>query len=809
MNPRSPVNFPTLVLGFLYGISGVIALVYEVLWQRQFALIFGSSAAATAAVLAAYFLGLALGSYIVGRMAKRWTRLVRVYAVLEVFIAIGALAVSPMLNLFDHIQPRLGASGSALLIFKTAWAFGSILAPTFCMGGTLPVLGALIDGDRRSLGINAGFLYVVNTVGAALGALAVPFLLLRIFGAAGSVWICAGVNLFLAACAWKLQAGWPAAGRIDFPKSVLPGSILALSFLSGMFTFALQVLWNRAFAQVHENSMFSFAAIVSLFIVALAIGAELARQILRGKTASLSLLGWSWLAGGVAVSATPGVFLRKTHGLNYVFSAGGETAGVVKLVGLAAVVVLLPALFLGAGFPALMQEAGRRAQSRVSEILGALVTANMLGSITGALVGGFLIPHWFGLWRGILLMGLMLVALGALHVFSSFPRFGLCLTVGAAFILGCWGISKTDLIRVRIEPGERLAALTEGAHGIVAVVRRPDSLRLKLNNYYVLGGTLSAGDERMQAHLPLLLHPSPKRAAFLGLGTAISAGASLLHPVQNVTAIELVPEVIDAARRFFGEANRNILDDLKTTVVTDDARNFLRTTSAKFDVIIGDLVVPWRQGEGALLTLENFSAARAALAPGGIYCQWLPTFQLSETELDIIMRTFCREFPNASVWRGDFSPDRQSIALIGAIDPNTLEGTALSLRLREMQKDPLNPQLSDPVGVWMNFVGAIEARNFDGTDLRINSEDRPWIELLGGTKNRELCTGRTLQSVLNSISRRSPSQAPPQLQGSKAGALLYEYTLSISEGNGASAAAAQAELKSILPQNVFSAVFAQ
>ncbi len=123
-----------------------------------------------------------------------------------------------------------------------------------------------------------------------------------------------------------------------------------------------------------------------------------------------------------------------------------------------------------------------------------------------------------------------------------------------------------------------------------------------------------------------------------------------------------------AARQHFSQANGGVLGDVRTRVIVEDARSYLRGTSAKFDVIVGDLVVPWRQGESALFTLEHFTAARNALARGGLFCQWLPLFQLAEPELSIVLRTFLTVFPSATLWRGDVSPDQPALALIGGTD---------------------------------------------------------------------------------------------------------------------------------------------
>src|SRR5258705_9524935 len=139
----------------------------------------------------------------------------------------------------------------------------------------------------------------------------------------------------------------------------------------------------------------------------------------------------------------------------------------------------------------------------------------------------------------------------------------------------------------------------------------------------------------MQAHIPLLLHPQPQRIAFLGLGTGITAGGALFHPGLNIEAVELVPEVVRVAADYFATENGNFCTQPYARLIIDDARNFLRGSRATFDVIITDIVVPWQQGEAALYTIEHFAAARRRLNTNGVFCVWLPTFQLGDTELRI------------------------------------------------------------------------------------------------------------------------------------------------------------------------------
>ena len=304
----------------LFFFSGALALVYEVLWQRRFALVFGSGAPASAAVLAATFAGLGLGSLIMGRAAARWPRPLRAYAVLEITIAAGAVLAAVLTVAFDGIYPRLfaslGTQPAAFLAAKTLLAFVSLALPTFAMGGTLPVLAAWADRGSRHLGQTAGLLYVANTAGAGVGALAVPFLLLPKLGALGTLAAAVAGNVLLAAVALLLDSRTPsnrgdAEEKPPAPSAARePNAILILALLSGVVTFTLQVLWNRAFAQVHENSVHAFAVVAALFILALALGGHLARVVLRRGIAAERVIGWSWLLASVLVALSPALFFR-------------------------------------------------------------------------------------------------------------------------------------------------------------------------------------------------------------------------------------------------------------------------------------------------------------------------------------------------------------------------------------------------------------------------------------------------------------------------------------------------------------------
>ncbi len=773
--------------------SGALALVYELLWLRWFTDIFGATTPATAVTLAAVLLGFTVGSAALGARAARWARPIRAYGALEAAAGLSALAGAWLIGFYERhyfsIAQNL-TSPVALTALKSLLALAALFPATFCMGGTVPLLGHATADERRRLGISAGSLYALNTAGAAVGALSVPFFWLPRFGAVVSYRVCVGASLLIGVVAWILDRRSAATpGRDRFitrgaeptrARAVAPSAIhgerrrslpnwqaLGVAGLSGALLLTLEVAWGRMFAQAHENSIYSFAIVLALFLAGLAGASALARTGLgRGWDARNLLIG-GWLAGGVAVIASPWLFYRLTHGLAYLGAERTWAAQGIKLLWLAAPTVLAPTLLAGLALPALMDLGGAIGQRPPGRVLGGLLAVNTAGSLLGSLAAAFLFPGWLGLWWTIAGAGAVMAATGAWLWWAGDPRragrpaLALALTAVAAL-----AVNPSRLPRVRFAPaqGERLLTLTEDSYAITAVIERRGERRVKLDNYYLLGGTASAGDERMQGHLPLLLHPAPKRVAFLGLGTGITAGAAMLHPVEQVTAVELVPGVVAAATDYFGAANLGLLAAPRTRVVAADARHFLRGTAEKFDVIVGDLVVPWRRGEAALYLADHFQAGRRALAPGGLFCQWLPLFQLSEAEFNIVAATFLDVFPNATLWRGDYAPDRPAVALIGGGDELRFDPAVVARRVGEARPDPLNPQLAHAAGVWMFLAGPLDARQPRFTGARRNRADQPWLELMGPPARvageDAAFTGERLEAFLAQARQTTHSNGP-------------------------------------------------
>jgi spermidine synthase len=302
--------------------------------------------------------------------------------------------------------------------------------------------------------------------------------------------------------------------------------------------------------------------------------------------------------------------------------------------------------------------------------------------------------------------------------------------LGAVWLVVLTRGNPAALPAVRLEPGEELAHLSSGAAGEVAVVQRGRERLIRVDNHYVLGGTADRVHQERQGHLPLLLHPEARRVAFVGSATGISAGAALAHPVETIHLVEIVPDVARAAARFFGAANRGVYEDPRSRVVLDDARNFLRATRERFDLVVADLFVPWQAGTGSLYAAEHFRAVRAHLRDGGVFCQWLPLYQLSETEFQIVAATFVDVFPQTALFRGDFYGSFPIVALVGFTGRPPAPAAVSAAARRLGERGETDRWVTDPAGVWSLYVGPLAGPAQSWGNLPRNRDRSPRIEFL-------------------------------------------------------------------------------
>jgi SAM-dependent methyltransferase len=285
--------------------------------------------------------------------------------------------------------------------------------------------------------------------------------------------------------------------------------------------------------------------------------------------------------------------------------------------------------------------------------------------------------------------------------------------------------------RVAGATGAYLLDYGEDALANVAVLMRPDGVKLlAVNDQMALGGSGASKVETMEAVIPALLHPAPKRALVLGIGAGITAAGLRDLGVLDIDAVEVLPRVV-ADLKYFDAENGSVRNDPRVHIHTADARAFVRAAAPEsYDLIVGDLFFPWEPETGLLYTREHFERVRRLLKPGGIFCQWLPGHQLRWEELGLVGRTFCDVFLGTTVWlaRPDFA--FPVMALIASTDRLDIDVPALTKRLANPLRHDLLERLgvADPSTFLSLYVGDewFFRDHFD--DKSLNTADRAQVE---------------------------------------------------------------------------------
>ena len=523
------------------------------------------------------------------------------------------------------------------------------------------------------------------------------------------------------------------------------------------------------FAQVLQNSVYTFSTVLVVFLAALAAGSAIANRLCRVRAAPARVLWMLLTLSGLGVAATPFAFHHLTAGLSTLATGDGWLPYVASIFANTALLLFVPTALLGAVFPYLLR-AAEGSPAAPGAVIGRLGALNTAGGVVGALAAGFVLLGSIGLWNSVRLIaaGYLVLALASAWRGWTTPRARLApaaATAGALALLGtALDASRLSVVDIDADRGEALLATWEGPDGVVAVIERAGYRRIEMNNFYTLGGTGSMEQEQNQALLPLMTHPDPRRVFLLGLGTGITAGTALRHPVERLLVCEIAPDVIAAAATYFDRPSGGLFTDPRASVRACDARNHLLGTAERYDVIIADLFVPWRAGVGSLYSREHFEAARDRLTAGGLFVQWLPLFQVSRREFDLVARTMLAVFEQVTLWRGTFSPSTPFAALVGAAEPTRLDPAVIERNGRHLSGGVPLPDAAALAVTLPFYAGNLSAADGLIPPGPVNTDDRPLVEYLAPVTQREERAGTTGwfdSTELAAFLRRLAESAPP------------------------------------------------
>lgn len=732
------VKPPGAILPFvllLFFASGFTALLYQTIWQRMLGFFSGVDVYSVTITVAAFMAGLGCGSLTGGYLADRLSQKARLLAfgLAEAIISLFALGSKSLY--YDLLYVRWSALADSP-VFLPVILFASLLIPTFCMGMTLPILAKTFTTEIEAAPAIVGYLYGVNTLGAAVGALVTPWILLRHFAFPDILQIGAALN---ALCALGAVLVWwrsgrnraSARGRAVFPETEpmvencrFPARVWMLVYgLSGFIALSLEIVWFRLLGVLQKSTSFTFPTLLAVYLGGLAlgviIGIPLARRVRRPAVAFLALQScitlyaaiaftqllrhvdhqpflqpfWLYLGGYEPVNAT-----NLLSAISAWFSGGPlepalwENARFVLVLYFVLPFALIApsTLLMGLSFP-FLQKLVQDNPVLLGRRVGGLQAVNIAGSMLGALLVGWCLLRWFGssgTLTLLVLLGGIFLCLVAWHV----PRRQWVRLVGIVA-----SISFVSWIAVAIPTSHELWAklhgvkpraiiAREGASGLAVLKGNPDGFGEDIVWVFSNGigqSWLPYGGVHTQIGMfAVLLHPEPEEVAVIGLGsgdTAYALGGS--QRTRQLTCIEIVEPTYDnlkeLATRVPYSPLHALLNDSRVQWLFTDGRAYILRSGKQFDVIEADALRPNSAYSGNLYSWEYFQTLKAHLKPGGFAVTWAPT--------DRVLASFLEVFSHVIVVDG---------IAIGSEQPIATEPEAILRRLA----DPFTTEYYQRVG---------------------------------------------------------------------------------------------------------------
>lgn len=692
-------------------LSGIASLTYQVIWVRLLGLSMGSTSASISTVLAAFFMGLALGSYLAERITRNRINSLKPYLLLEVIIGLSGLVLLPVLLNLDAIMAASPVLGSTLLM-KFIVTTVLLLVPTICMGATFPVMASILIRRKNEVGLRVSQLYSLNTAGAVLGAALAGFFFVPNWGLDGAVYIAFGINLFI------VVTGFYFNSRIELPPleestpyeeevattrtSIKEGAplrkrALLVLFATGLVSIATEVGWTKYLSIFTGTTIYGFAAILTIFLIGIASGSWAIKSYLERMQRpelwmafGLVLLGASLLLTRAGLTWIPPIYQAMNH-----FPAPVGVSLLVKYI-FVFVLIFPPTFLFGALFPLNLRLYCGNLQG-VRARIGKAYAVNTVASIIGSIMAGFWLIPEFG--TDVLLTAMAFVLLVLPFMFIPALSYRIPQIAVASFaaiaLTGNWilpHLNYKDLISSVQYDDDSYAGkkakylfLKEGKVGVISMVTY-DGRHVKLQDNGLNESFIDLEDpnnmllaESLLGLVPYMLQENPRTAFIVGFGGGITTRALTMTKLNSIRVVELEPVVVDAGKAIRG-GKIPALQDSRVKLEFNDARNTLLVEKNKYDIIASQPSHPWLARASNVFTRDFFTLVKSRLNKGGIFGQWVNLFHMDATTLKSLMRSFYEVFPYgmtfANIDTGDF-------LMFGSDSPTVFNYDRIKRRLNE------------------------------------------------------------------------------------------------------------------------------
>src|SRR5499426_61741 len=650
------------LIGVVFFVSGFATLVYQVAWQRLLTLYYGVGPVSIAVIVSVFLLGLGIGGLLGGWLAERIPRLALLYSLIEVGLGLYGIASVPFLDLLG--RTTAGSSYLWTAFFSALF----LLPPTVLMGATLPVVLKLYNRRTGKYLESLSFLYFINTLGAATGALVAGYVLISLFDLDGAIGTAVFLNFALATVvflAMRKADLMRAAPIAEVPaKELLGRAAIWLVFVTGFVAIGYEIAWALSISSILKSSPYMFATILFVYLLGIALGSygmnRIGRrlsvaqarslffllQVLVAITASLPVVTYKWLLRyaflGPLAAITDG---SEMHPPALYF--GGTWAEFWATWGSPAKLFLLtdiifwpvlflfvPTLLIGASFPliAYLANANEKEEAKAT---GVVYFSNVLGNVVGSLVTGFVLLPYAG--TEATLLGLALIGIAFTFGISRLGRFTLPVWIRGALGVGlaAWLIlvfpTHGGFLYTPVSPQVEAAGIffDEGQSGVVNSQVSERGFGLAINGLGHGGRDgIGFGEGRaafyIEAYGALRAASSIDDVLVIGFGTGSVAEAILTaDDVKRLTIVEINETLIKHLRRH--QVFRDIFDAPRTRLVVDDARRLLYRETTQYDVILMDPLRPTTIYSNNIYSREFFELIKRRLKPGGIAMIWIST----------------------------------------------------------------------------------------------------------------------------------------------------------------------------------------
>jgi spermidine synthase len=735
---------PALLL--LFAASGCSALIYEIVWYQLLQLVIGSTAVSLGVLLATFMGGLCIGSVLLPRILPVSRHPLRMYAYVELGIALCGILVLIGMPLVSGVYVAAVGYGLPSILLRAVICAICLLPPTALMGASLPTAARWLETSPEGVSW-MGLLYGSNTAGAVFGCLLAGFYLLREFDLTTATIVAVAINVAVALISlllarlspYKAQATTPLTEDADTPTY---WPVYAAIALSGASALGAEVVWTRLLGLMFGATVYVFSLILAVFLVGLGIGSLAGSLVLRVTTRPRLALGCCQMALAAAVAWSAWMISSSLPywPINPFLSSSLWYTFQLDLV--RCWWAILPAALLwGASFPLALAASARGGDP--GRLVGQVYATNTGGAILGALAFSMiLIPRIGTRYSESVLIVICIVS--ALIVLAPVLWRSRSVT-GAVLLAAAACCMVTVAARVSDVPGELIAYgrtiavqtglsqvlyTAEGMNSSIAITRWNDGAI----QFHVSGkveASTEPSDMRMQrmlGHLPSLIQGQPHSALIVGFGAGVTAGTFVLQPsMQRIVICEMEPIIPKTTRKYFSVQNYNVLDDHRTQVIYDDARHYILTTPEKFDIITSDPIHPFVKGSAMLYSKEYFEMVKGRLNPGGVVTQWVPLY---ESDIDTVrseIATFFSVFPDGAIFANEDKGGGYDLVMLGRDGSMGIDVDAMENRLAQ-------PAYQD-VAQSLREVGFDSATQMLGTYVGRASDLQPW--LLGAEINRD------------------------------------------------------------------------